>query len=473
MNQNKTTQNKIIALFILSFCFTNTFGQSFNDDKISMTNYVKRMYNSSPFIGVKIIEGNEGVSYYVISITLSNNNNTEENNNSIAEEKAKEAMKLNFPGPYIKFEILTAIVNDNKNMTTYLFSCQLFTDFVNMADKYFNEKKYNLALDNYNYILFLDKTNDYASERIKEITEIKNILAKRSTTVFSYKSTNGSDLLSFQNQLLEDLNLKIEKKKKGYLKLNYLISFDTSGNNLSEVKNISTSLSGYTKNLSKLNSKGILKPFVEGEYFFASQENLALDVKWNRSKILFKSKSKGIFYKKYSNQNITTIDSFINNQPFILGKYVCEIKNKEVNGKSYADINLVKYKTVGPKAVFLSMLMPGLGTMKVTYGEKGWKRFTCFLLSSGLAIGSKLYSNAQYISYLGATNQTDIDRYYNNANISHKIALISGTISATIYLNDLIGVVSKGAKNIENSRPLRKQLRKGPIQIQNQTISWD
>jgi hypothetical protein len=431
------------------------------------------MYNSEPFEGVKIIEGNEGLSYYVISITLLNNNNSEENNNSIAEEKAKEAMKINYPGPYIKFEILTTILNNKKNTTTYLFSCQLLNDFVNMADKYFNEKKYNLALDSYNYILFLDNTNDYASERIKEITGIKNILGKRSSTVSSYKSTNPDNLLAFQNLLLDDINSLINKEKQGFLNLKYLISFDTLGKNISVVKNISTSLSGYSNNLSNITSKGILKPYVEGGYFLASQEDLVLDVKWSSSKTLFKSKSKGIFHKNYSNQNSSSIESFINNQPFKLGKYVFEIKNNEVNGKLYSDINLVKYKTVGPKAAFLSMLMPGLGTMKVTYGKKGWGRFTCFLLSSGLAIGSKLYSNAQYKSYLGAKSKIEIDKYYNNANISHKISLVSGGISATIYLNDLIGVLLKGAKNINLSKSLRKQLQQGPVQIQNQLISWE
>jgi hypothetical protein len=133
---------------------------------------------------------------------------------------------------------------------------------------------------------------------------------------------------------------------------------------------------------------------------------------------------------------------------------------------------LVKYRTVGPEAAFFSMLMPGMGTLNVTYGEKGRVRFTCFLLSSGLAIGSKLYSDAQYKSYLGATSQADIDKYYNNANISHKIALISAGISASIYLYDIKWVISKGAKNIKDSKPLRKQLQQGPVQIQNQLISW-
>jgi hypothetical protein len=335
------------------------------------------------------------------------------------------------------------------------------------ADLYFNDKKYDLAIDNYNSILLLDKSNVYASERIKQILEIKNILAKRSTTVFSYKSTNKNDLIQFQNLLLDNMKLQINKYKEGSLNLNYLISFDTLGNNLSAVKNISTSLTGYSTNLSNITSNGILKPSSEGGYFLASQENLTFDVKWSTTKNLFKSNSKGIFQNEYPNQNLNSVESFINKQPFKYGKYIFEIKNKEVNGKSYSNINLVKYKTVGPEAALFSMLMPGMGTLKVTYGKKGWGRFTCFLLSSGLAIGSKLYSDAQYKSYLGATSQANIDKYYNNANISHKIAFISGGISATIYLYDIIWVISKGAKNIKDSKPLRKQLQQDPVQIQN------
>ena len=341
----------------------------------------------------------------------------------------------------------------------------------NKADVYFIENKYDLALDNYNSILVLDKSNVYASERIKQIKDIKNILAKRSTDVFLYNSTNKNDLIQFQNILLDDMKLQINKYNEGFLNLNYLISFDTLGNNLSAVKNISTSLTGYTTNLSNIASSGILKPSREAGYFLASQENLTFDVKWSTTKNLFKSNSKGISENKDQIQ-LYSVKNFINKQPFKYGKYIFEIKNKEVNGNSYSNIDLLKYRTVGPEAALFSVLMPGMGSLKVSYGKKGWGRFTCFLLSSGLAIGSKLYSDAQYKSYLGATNRADIDKYYNNANISYQIALISGGISASIYLYDIIWAISKGAKNLKESKPLRKQLQQGPIQIQNQPMSW-
>ena len=340
------------------------------------------------------------------------------------------------------------------------------------ANDYFDDKKYDLALDNYKSILLLDKSNTFAYERTKQIQEIKNILAKRSTTVFSYKNTNKNDLIQFQNLLLDDIKLQINKHKEGYLNLTFYISFDTLGNNLSTVKNISTSLTGYSKNLSKITSNGILKPSNQGGYFLASQKKVTFDVKWSTAKSIYISNSKGIFQKEYLNQNFNSTKNFINKQPFKYGTYVFEIKDKEVNGKSYSNINLIKYRVIGPEAALFSMLMPGMGSLKVTYGKKGWGRFTYFLLSSGLAIGSKLYSDKQYKSYLAASSQADIDKYYNNANISHKIALLSGGISASIYLYDIIWVISKGAKNLKHSKPLRNQLLKGPVQIQNQSISW-
>ena len=342
----------------------------------------------------------------------------------------------------------------------------------NKGDAYFKDQKYDMAIEQYNSILLLDKSNIIASEKIKQIQDIKNILAKRSTTVFSYKITNNGDYFQFQNNLLNDINLHINKNKEGFLNLNYLISYDTIGTNLSSVKNISTSLTGYSTYLSNISQNGILKPASEGGYFLASKENLTLDIKWSTAKASYKSNSKGIFQSEYTSQNQSTIESFINRQPFKYGKYIFEIKDKEFNSKPFSDINLVKYRTIGPEAALFSMLMPGMGSLKVTYGKKGWGRFTCFLLSSGLAIGSKLYSDAQYKSYLNATSQTDIDKFYTNANISHKIALISGGISASIYLYDIIWVISKGAKNLKSSKPLRKQLQQGPVQIQNQSISW-
>jgi len=55
-------------LFILSIVFISieVHAQSFNEDKTAFTNYVKRMYTSAPFDGVKIIEDYD--HQYLVSV---------------------------------------------------------------------------------------------------------------------------------------------------------------------------------------------------------------------------------------------------------------------------------------------------------------------------------------------------------------------------------------------------------------------
>lgn len=334
----------------------------------------------------------------------------------------------------------------------------------------FNEKKYDLAINSYQSILLLDKSNPIALEKINEIQKIKNILNKRSSTTFSYKNINESEFLKFKNELVTNLNSQINTNKEGFLKFSYHIAFDTLGTNISSYDKLTTTVKDYPNYLANLAKNDILKPSSEGGYFLASEENLDFDIKWESQKIAFESNSKGIFQVDYSEINAKSIESYINKQNFKYGKYTFEVKSKVANSSVFNDIKLVKYKTAGPGSVIYSMIMPGMGMLRVSHGEKGWGRFASFILSSGIAIGSKLYSNSQYKNYLNATNQIDIDKYYNTANISHQISLISGGISALIYVNDIIGVLSKGAKNKKQSKFLKKQLQNSPVIIEQQPI---
>ena len=53
----------LISIFFIMFA---SFGQSFNEDKTAFTNFVKRMYMSTPFDGVKIIDDYD--HQYMISV---------------------------------------------------------------------------------------------------------------------------------------------------------------------------------------------------------------------------------------------------------------------------------------------------------------------------------------------------------------------------------------------------------------------
>jgi hypothetical protein len=57
---------KYIFTIVTILLVRSVFSQSFNEDKTAFTNYVKRMYASSPFDGVKIIEDYD--HQYLVSV---------------------------------------------------------------------------------------------------------------------------------------------------------------------------------------------------------------------------------------------------------------------------------------------------------------------------------------------------------------------------------------------------------------------
>ena len=384
-----------------------------------------------------------------------------------------------------EFESALKIYNQAKsfNSTSYVLQEKISLTNAKILEKkvevikktainYFNNKKFEKAIDSYNSILQIDNANVYATQKIKEIHEIKNILTKRKTNIFSYKETNSLDFSLFKTDLLYDINSKINNSRNGFIDLNYKISFDTLGHNHSSIIKINSSIKNYDTFLSSI-SKKTVKPSIEGGYFLATNENIKFDLKWKSKKTKFKySSKKGVFQCHNNiNLNVSNIENYINAQNFNYGKYIFEIKNKVANGNSFDDIKLIKYKMAGPGSALYSILMPGMGTLKVTYGSKGWGRFTFFLLSSCLAISSKLYSDEQYINYEKAAARTQQNKYYENYTLGYHSALIAGSISASIYLYDILWVFSKGIKNLKQSKSLRQQLHKGPVIIENQSIT--
>ena len=58
--------NFTLIFLLISF---SSFSQSINDDKISLTNFIKRLYNSAPFEGVKVIDDYDH-QYFISVLSL-------------------------------------------------------------------------------------------------------------------------------------------------------------------------------------------------------------------------------------------------------------------------------------------------------------------------------------------------------------------------------------------------------------------
>lgn len=128
MKPTKPTSHKLILLFILFFCFTKIYSQSFSDEKTSAINFVKRVYASSPFQGVKKLEGEAG-NYYAVAVTLMNI--PKDSVLSVvpkAQSKAQLSAEQGFAEPCVKFEMIDRILKGNQN--TYLFLCTTLEEFI-------------------------------------------------------------------------------------------------------------------------------------------------------------------------------------------------------------------------------------------------------------------------------------------------------------------------------------------------------
>jgi hypothetical protein len=100
---------KVIKFLLFIFLVTITLSskaQSFNDDKTSMANYLKRMYTAIPFEGVKIIDDYDH-QYLVSVISLEKAKYTSESTmNRVAQVKAQSQASTFLNGATISMDMI-------------------------------------------------------------------------------------------------------------------------------------------------------------------------------------------------------------------------------------------------------------------------------------------------------------------------------------------------------------------------------
>lgn len=107
-------------LFILSIVFISieVNAQSFNEDKTAFTNYVKRMYASAPFDGVKIIEDYDH-QYLVSVIGIDKAKYTDPSvMNRVAQVKAQSQVNTYLNGASIDMNTIIRTTETTENNQT-------------------------------------------------------------------------------------------------------------------------------------------------------------------------------------------------------------------------------------------------------------------------------------------------------------------------------------------------------------------
>lgn len=107
-----TKTNFSLIFLLLSFA---SFSQSINDDKTSLTNFIKRMYNSAPFEGVKVIDDYDH-QYFISVLSLEKGKYANESiMNRVAQVKGQSQANIFFNGSTISSDL---VIKTTENKST-------------------------------------------------------------------------------------------------------------------------------------------------------------------------------------------------------------------------------------------------------------------------------------------------------------------------------------------------------------------
>ena len=109
----KTMKKILFTLFII--CSAFGYSQSINDDKTSVTNFIKRMYNSAPFEGVKVIDDYDH-QYFISVLSLEKGKYPNEAMmNRVAQVKGQSQANIFFNGSTISSDL---VIKTTENKST-------------------------------------------------------------------------------------------------------------------------------------------------------------------------------------------------------------------------------------------------------------------------------------------------------------------------------------------------------------------
>jgi hypothetical protein len=292
------------------------------------------------------------------------------------------------------------------------------------ADAYFNQKRFQNAREAFLNIKRLDPLNNYAAQRIKEIDELLFILAERKVKTYDYFQIDNSNVAANRDMLQKELVQYINPLKKGDLQIQLHYKYDTLGINQSEFKLDGSSATQFQPIFGTITNQFQMVPPQKKGYFISAEGQKEYDIQWQTQ----------------------------------ISKYRLASKSITVNSQTYTNVKIASYKAkAGPANVIYSMMLPGLGTMRVTYGEKGKGRMISFLLAGSVAYLAKSYSNEKYALYLNSTG-AEAQTYYEQANNGNQLFLTSLGFATTIYVYDFFHVLGRGFKNIKQNKLVKNQI---------------
>jgi hypothetical protein len=385
-------------------------------------------------------------------------------NYGLAKTKYTEAIK------YLKSAFPSR--NTDARITGELSKLIIECDFIpalNLAKQFMEKRNYTEALKEYEIAIALKPNEEIVKEQIDLIKKTINFLDLRNTEIYPYSKFNSSDFANLKSSIVKGVNDNIAKSSSGNLQCRFVVAFDTSGRSNSRIENYASTInSNVFQNI--LNETN-LRPIEFFGYYANAKDEISLSGNWSsvNSTLRFKS---GVLVaaKNTSNTYANIVIDLANKYHINQGTFHSSIKTIELNKQFHSEMELVRYKPLGPSLALYSVVVPCLGSYKMVSVDKFISRFKVFGTALGLTGLLHVYSSVTYDEYLAEADPTQRESLYKTANITHKLALVSFGVMGAVYLYDIIDVFHKGMKNKRNSIPLTNILKVGPIKIKTDPI---
>lgn len=329
------------------------------------------------------------------------------------------------------------------------------------ADRFFKDSQYDKAKAKYADALMVkpNKKTDYINGKIREITDFQQFLKERTYKQYDYKTLETADYKAKDDYIESEIkkNLLANAENLPRTMVNIVCEIDTLGNVVSNYtvsiqnKNLNVLLEELTKNIK------LKRCFINGYSALAKAEFIYM-LEYNHSVISVKNTPDGTSsnHKDFGIYRSTVSSELGYNAPY--GKYTFDMNKITINGQVFDNNKLVKMSgSGGASNAWLSLLVPGLGDHRVTYGKRkgiGIAVTTYGLIGAG--VGLKLYSNSEYRKYHAATEQSAMDKHYQAANFSNQAFYACVGTAAVIWIYDIIWVAAKGTKNAKTTKQYKK-----------------
>ena len=332
--------------------------------------------------------------------------------------------------------------NREKDYLSEINECKSI-NFSKYGDIALDNHQYATARRNYNDALELTTTKTQEiTKKLALVDQVESLDNERKDTVYNYRLVNATN---YQNTKKELSDLVLEYAKKNDIQpctITVIYHHSLRGN---ETKEISVSPNDYS--LKSYLERNVPSLPVHKTFGLILATEAIFQIPVESVKTTTHTAKRNYKEIKTTEPLRTGIRSQMNKP----GRYTIGYTTVCIDGMYNSFQKMLSYRnTGGATNALLSVVVPGLGQHKVTYGEKTGIGTTLGVYGTIAAgVGFHLYSQSEYDKYHQATSQDNMDEHFKNAQDYQVMSYLFWGGAAIWWIYDVVDVYLQGKKNTD------------------------